>query len=169
MWLQDQSEGVQDHPHTLAQLNWILRDCALPSTWPCLWLRLASAQHSSYWQSYVIFTKSPTGFLPQDCEPGLWGEKGNRCRIDYSPQPPTHTHTPHTLLPYNDPPKLSHVEPFSHHTHVFLESRFTPAQPTSASCDQSESGTGCISHLFVNEEFHKKDNSSALNYWFESV
>lgn len=55
-------------------------------------------QHSGYWQAYVILTKNPTGFLPQDCEPGLWGEKGNRCRIDWPPSPPS--------LPCNDPPGL---------------------------------------------------------------
>lgn len=50
------------------------------------------AQHSGYWRIYAIFTKTPTGFLPLDCELSLWGAKENRYRIDQHPQPHPPTH-----------------------------------------------------------------------------
>lgn len=116
MWLQDQSEVVQDRSRTSAQLNWISRDCTLPSTQPRLWLSSAYAQHTGLIGKSVIFTKNPTGFQPQDCEPSLWGEKRNRWRID--------EHEPHAMIL----PSLVMWSHFFHLAHVYLDPRFTPGQ-----------------------------------------
>lgn len=98
---------------------------------PSPWLSLAYAQHSVIGKSTRFSPRAdPTGFLPQDCVQGPWGERRNRCRIDEAP-PPSRC---------NDPPKLSHAGPFSHHTGGYLDSRFITGQPSSASRDQSDRG-----------------------------